>query len=172
MPTHHDGPPEEVAALDAYIKLMRAADSVTARLEPVMGAAGLTIGQFGALEALLHLGPLCQRDLGRKLLRSNGNTTVVVGNLARRGLVRRTRRRDDRRFVTVALTDKGRELIEALFPRHVALVVREMNALSRREQAELGRLCRRVGRAARRDDSGKDNGDGAARDAIRLARAL
>jgi MarR family transcriptional regulator, 2-MHQ and catechol-resistance regulon repressor len=172
MPTRHAGPPEEVAALDAYIKLMRAADSVTARLEPVMGSAGLTVGQFGTLEALLHLGPLCQRDLGRKLLRSNGNITVVVGNLARRGLVRRTRRRDDRRFVTVALTDKGRELIETLFPRHVALVVREMNALSRREQAELGRLCRRVGRAARRDDSGKDNGDGAAGNAVRLARAL
>lgn len=48
----------EVAALDAYIKLMRAADSVTARLEPVMGSAGLTVGQFGTLEALLHLGPL------------------------------------------------------------------------------------------------------------------
>lgn len=170
MPTHHAGPPEEVAALDAYIKLMRAADSVTARLEPVMGAAGLTVGQFGTLEALLHLGPLCQRDLGRKLLRSNGNITVVVGNLARRGLVRRTRRRDDRRFVTVALTDKGRELIATLFPRHVALVVREMNALSRREQALLGRLCRRVGRAAR--GSGKDIGDGAARNAVRLARAV
>lgn len=58
MPTHHIGPPGEVAALDAYIKLMRAADSVTARLEPVMGSAGLTVGQFGTLEALLHLGPL------------------------------------------------------------------------------------------------------------------
>ena len=104
------------------------------------------------------------------LLRSNGNITVAVGNLARRGLVRRTRRRDDRRFVTVALTDKGREIIETLFPRHVALVVREMNALSRREQALLGRLCRRVGRAAR--GSGKDNGDGAARNAVRLARAV
>ena len=102
MPTHYRGRPDEVAALDAYIKLMRAADSVTARLEPVMASAGLTLGQFGTLEALLHLGPLCQRDLGRKLLRSDGNITVVVNNLAHRGLVRRVRRRDDRRFVTVA----------------------------------------------------------------------
>jgi hypothetical protein len=70
MPTHYRGSTQEKAALDAYIKLMRAAESVTARLEPLMRAADLTVGQFGALEALLHLGPLCQRDLGRKLLRS------------------------------------------------------------------------------------------------------
>ena len=115
MPTHYRGAPGEVAALDAYIKLMRAAESLTARLQPGMAAAGLTVGQFGALEALLHLGPLCQRDLGRKLLRSNGNITVVVGNLAQRGLVRRLRQRDDRRFITVSLTDKGRRLISDLF---------------------------------------------------------
>jgi len=92
--------------------------------------------------------------------------------LARWGPVRRTRRRDDRRFVTVALTGKGRELIETLFPRHVALVVREMNALSRHEQAQLGRRCWRVGHAARPAGSGKDNGDGAAGNAVRLAGAL
>ena len=172
MPTHYGGAPPEVAALDAYIKLMRAADSVTARLEPVMASAGLTIGQFGVLEALLHLGSLCQRDLGRKLLRSSGNITVVVNNLARRGLVRRMRRRHDRRFVTVSLTDKGRRLIETLFPRHVALVVREMGYLSRPEQAELGRLCRLLGRGERREVGGKETGHGPVRHALRLARAL
>jgi MarR family 2-MHQ and catechol resistance regulon transcriptional repressor len=161
-----------VAALDAYIKLMRAAGSVTARLEPVMASAGLTLGQFGTLEALFHLGPLCHRDLGRKLLRSDGNTTVVVNNLAQRGLVRRDRRRDDRRFVTVSLTDRGRRLIEGLFPRHVALVVREMGLLTRREQAELGRLCRLVGRGERRRDARKETGNGTLRHALRLARAL
>jgi MarR family transcriptional regulator, 2-MHQ and catechol-resistance regulon repressor len=172
MPTHYQGPPDRVSALDAYIKLMRAAESVTARLEPVMGAAGLTVCQFGALEALLHLGPLCQRDLGRKLLRSSANVTVVVTNLARRGLVHRVRRRDDRRFITVSLTDEGRQLISGLFPRHVDLVVHEMSSLSRLEQQELGRLCRLVGHGGRRQDGGKENGNGAARDAVRLPSAL
>src|SRR5262245_807909 len=145
MPSHYRGPQQEVRALDAYIKLMRAADSITARVDGVMSAAGLTIGQFGVLEALLHLGPLCQRDLGRKLLRSNGNVTVVLNNLARRGLVRRTRRTDDRRFITVTLTGKGRRLIGGIFPRHVAKVVGEMNVLAGDEQDALGRLCRRLG---------------------------
>lgn len=172
MPTHYRGTAQERAALDAYIKLMRAADSVTARLDPLMRAADLTFGQFGALEALLHRGPLCQRDLGRKLLRSGGNITVVVGNLARRGLVRRHRGPQDRRFVTVTLTDKGRRLIGGIFPRHVRHVVRELGALSPPEQAELGRLCRQLGLARRRERAGKERSNGAQSHPLRLARAL
>ncbi len=171
MPTHYRGSTQEQAALDAYIKLMRAAESVTARLEPLMRAAALTVGQFGALEALLHLGPLCQRDLGRKLLRSGGNTTVVVGNLARRGLVRRTRRLDDRRFITVTLTDKGRRLIGGMFPSHAQHVVREMRALSLADQAELGRLCRQLG-LERREGREKETGNGVTAHSLRLAPAL
>jgi hypothetical protein len=64
MPTRYPGTPAETAALDAYIKLMRAAEAVTVRVGGVMTDAGLTIGQFGVLEALLHHGPLCQHDLG------------------------------------------------------------------------------------------------------------
>lgn len=171
MPTHYRGSAQERAALDAYIKLMRAAESVTSRLEPLMRAADLTVGQFGVLEALLHLGPLCQRDLGRKLLRSGGNTTVVVGNLARRGLVRRTRRSDDRRFITVTLTDKGRRLIAGIFPRHAQHVVREMRALSPADQAELGRLCRELGRG-RRDGREKETDNGVTAHPLRIAPAL
>jgi MarR family 2-MHQ and catechol resistance regulon transcriptional repressor len=172
MPTHYRGSAQERAALDAYIKLMRAADSVTARLDPLMRAADLTVGQFGALEALLHRGPLCQRDLGRKLLRSGGNITVVVGNLARRGLVRRHRGPQDRRFVTVTLTDKGRRLIGGIFPRHVRHVVRELEALSPPEQAELGRLCRQLGLARRPERARKERSNGAQSHPLRLARAL
>lgn len=171
MPTHYRGSAQERAALDAYIKLMRAAESVTARLEPLMRAADLTVGQFGVLEALLHLGPLCQRDLGRKLLRSGGNTTVVVGNLARRGLVRRTRRPDDRRFITVTLTDKGRRLIAGIFPRHAQHVVREMRELSPADQAELGRLCRELGRG-RGDGREKETDNGVTAHPLRIAPAL
>src|SRR5262249_8029009 len=136
------------------------------------GRAALTSGQLATLEALRHLGPLSRRDLGRKLLRSSGNPPVVVNNLVQRGLVRRARRRDDRRFITVTLTDKGRQLIETLFPRHVALIVREMGLLSRREQGELGRLCRLVARRVARGRRPKETNDGATLDAVRLARAL
>jgi MarR family transcriptional regulator, 2-MHQ and catechol-resistance regulon repressor len=146
MGTHYKGTSREVLALDGFIKLMRATDSIGAHLSRHTEAAGLTLGQFGVLEALLHLGPMSQRDLGAKLLRSGSNVTVVLDNLERRGLVRRTRRKDDRRAIEVALTADGRRLITGLFPKHARLITRLFGALSSREQQRLGRLCKTLGR--------------------------
>jgi MarR family transcriptional regulator, 2-MHQ and catechol-resistance regulon repressor len=146
MGTHYNGSAPEVLALDGFIKLMRATDSISAHLARHTEAAGLTLGQFGVLEALLHLGPMGQRDLGAKLLRSGSNVTMVVDNLERRGLVRRTRRKDDRRAVDVSLTAGGRRLITDLFPKHARRITRLFDALSSRDQQRLGTLLRTLGR--------------------------
>ena len=145
MGTHYKGTEEDIRALNTYIKLMRAVDSVTSRLNPSLSSARLTISQFGALEAVFHLGPLCQRDLGAKLLKTSGNITMVVDNLEKRGLVERKREGTDRRYVTVHLTGEGRRLISEIFPRHVAAIVEEMSILTASEQEELGHLCRVLG---------------------------
>lgn len=147
MPTHYRGADADVRALDTFIKLVRAAESVTARIARRIAGYGLTEGQFGVLEMLLHLGPLSQRDIGRKQLRSGGNVTMVVDNLERRGLVRRERAAHDRRLTIVHLTDAGRALIEGIFPGHVREIARALAALTPEEQAELGRLCRKLGLA-------------------------
>ncbi|MBI5365395.1 MAG: winged helix-turn-helix transcriptional regulator [Planctomycetes bacterium] len=146
MGTHFRGTAAQVRALDAYIKLQRAAESVGARVCAHLATDALTVGQFGVLEALLHLGPLCQRDLGAKLLRTGGNMTMVGDHLEARGLVARRRDARNRRFVTVALTAAGRRLIARVFPRHAAAIAHELAALRPQEQVALGRLCRRVGR--------------------------
>jgi MarR family 2-MHQ and catechol resistance regulon transcriptional repressor len=143
MGTHYKGPAGVVRALDAYIKLMRAAGSVSARLAGFLTEVGLTTSQFGALEALLHLGPMGQCDLAAKLLQTGGNITMVVNNLERRGLVRR--RRLGRR-VEVQLTPRGRRLIVAIFPRHARNIAREMGVLRAAGLAELGRLCKKIGK--------------------------
>jgi MarR family transcriptional regulator, 2-MHQ and catechol-resistance regulon repressor len=137
--------PRTRRALDTFVKLNRAADSVTRRLSPGIDAAGLTQSQFGALEALYHRGPMCQRDLGTRLLKSTGNITLVVDNLERRGLVRRERSREDRRYVTVFLTDAGESVIAGFFPRHAEALTEAMSVLTAEEQEELGRLCRKLG---------------------------
>jgi MarR family transcriptional regulator, 2-MHQ and catechol-resistance regulon repressor len=143
--THYDGRPAEVRALDAYIKLTRAVSSVEARLGPELARAGLTSTQLGVLEALLHLGPLGQRVLGGKLLMSGGNITTVVDNLEARGLVRRERRDDDRRHVTVHLSPEGRRLIAKVFPNHVRAIVDAFSVLTPSEQETLGRLAKKLG---------------------------
>ena len=145
MGTHYKGPAEKVQALNVFIKLIRASESVMSRLARHLSEAGLTQSQFGTLEALLHLGPMCQAELGRKQLRSSGNITMVVDNLQKRGLVRRKREGDDRRYVTVHLTPKGRKLIADVFPRHLDIIVREMKVLHPAEQKQLEGYLRRIG---------------------------
>lgn len=147
MPTHYRGTPEEQRALNAFIKLMRATDSVSAELTRHIGEVGLTMGQFGVLESLLHLGPMRLGDLGAKLLRSGSNLTTVVGNLAKRGLVTRTPRPSDKRVVDVDLTPKGRKLIAGLFPAHARRITQLFSSLSATEQRQLGDLCRTLGRS-------------------------
>lgn len=146
MGTRYAGTPEEVRALDAYIKLMRAAQAVSVRIHEHLRHVDLTLSQFAVLEALLYLGPLAQRDLCTKLLQSGGNMTVVVQNLERRDLVARARDPKNRRLVIVTLTAKGRRLIERVFPIHASIVAQDFGVLSAEQQEQLGALCKRLGR--------------------------
>lgn len=149
MSTHYPGTPTQVQALDTYIKLMRATEAITAEIHRPLAGVKLTLSQFGVLEALWHLGPLCQRDLGLKLLKSGGNITLVLDNLEKQGLVRRERGTEDRRFIQVHLTDTGANLIAHLFPEHVARVVTALHPLSSNEQEQLAQLCKKLGLAAK-----------------------
>lgn len=148
MPSHHRGSRKEQQALDAYIKLMRASEAVNARLAPLIREAGLTVSQFGTLEALHFLGPLRQHEIGAKILKSSGNITMVIDHLEAAGLVERTRNTDDRRCVTVSLTPEGGRLIGTVYPRVAASIVGSFSHLSADEQETLGTLCRKLGRGA------------------------
>ena len=145
MGTHFEGTPTERQALDTFIKLKRATDTVTARLSALFSEHGLSESQFGVLEVLLHLGPMCQKGLSDKLLRSCGNITMVVDNLEKRGLIQRVRSTEDRRYITVSLTESGEALIRRIFPAHVAHIVREMAILPTADQQHLAHLCRQLG---------------------------
>lgn len=147
MPTHYKGTTKEELALNTYIKLTRATESLVSRLYQGGKFGGLTPSQFGTLEVLYHLGPMCQSEIGEKILKSNGNMTLVIDNLEKRKLVRRQRDTDDRRQVFVHLTNKGKKLIGEIFPQHVADIVGQFESLSHAEQKTLNELLRKLGLA-------------------------
>jgi MarR family 2-MHQ and catechol resistance regulon transcriptional repressor len=140
---------ETKRALNAFINLARATNSLQARLSVQLEGQGLTVGQFGVLEALLHLGPMTQCVLGEKLLRSGGNITLVIDNLEKHGLVRRERQTEDRRTIVIHLTPKGMRLIKRVFPAHAKMILKEMSQLEPKEQEDLRRLCRKLGTGGR-----------------------
>jgi MarR family 2-MHQ and catechol resistance regulon transcriptional repressor len=146
MPTHYQGTEAEVLALDTFIKLSRATETLLARLSQRGAFHNLTVSQFGVLECLYHLGPLCPGEISTKLLKSGGNITLVIDNLEKQGLVQRERDTEDRRMIIVSLTPAGRDLISKIFPAHVAIVVEEFGYLTSEEQKTLGYLCRKLGK--------------------------
>ena len=133
-------------ALNLYVKLMRATNRATNAIHRHLQEDNLTHSQFAVLEALYHLGPLCQGELGEKILKSNANLTTVVDSLEKKALVTRDRSATDRRRVTVTLTPQGEELIAVVFPRHAEIVERELGALSAEEQEQFGILLKKLGK--------------------------
>ena len=132
-------------SLSSYVKLMRASNRLTSQVHRHLLDDNLTHSQFAVLEALYHLGPLCQGELGQKILKSNANLTTVVDSLEKKALVVRVRSDNDRRRVSVQLTETGEELIARVFPRHADIIERALAVLTVAEQQQLGRLLKKLG---------------------------
>lgn len=68
---------------------------------------GLTAPQLWALKTLGRLGPLTVSELAAALLVHQSSASLLVNRLERRGLIRRSRQQDDRRFVRIEPTGQG-----------------------------------------------------------------
>ena len=145
MGSHYKGRANEVRALDAFLKLQRAAATTLARLEPTLAESELTDVQWCVVDALYHLGAMTQGTLLGKLTTSGGNLTKIIDNLEKRGIVERSRGKKDKRQIVVTLTTGGRVLVRGLLPEQVNAVTRQLSVLSAAEQDELARLCKKLG---------------------------
>jgi MarR family 2-MHQ and catechol resistance regulon transcriptional repressor len=146
MGTRYKGSKEEITALDIAIKLVRAAESLISKASLNLSRYNITLSQFGILDAIYHLGPLTQKSLGEKILKSGGNITHVVDNLERRALVKRHRGKNDRRNFEIHLTKKGEKLITKVLPEQVKMIKNELGVLNQEESETFQRLCKKIGR--------------------------
>lgn len=134
--------------LKLWVVLARAYASLARHAEADVATDGLTLAEFGILEALLHKGRLRVGELQEKVLVTSGGTTYLVDRLAARDLVRRADCPEDRRVRYVELTPSGETLIRAAFERHAARIASALGGLTAEEQDEATRLLRTLGHAA------------------------
>jgi MarR family 2-MHQ and catechol resistance regulon transcriptional repressor len=138
--------PERHPAAHLRLVLWRANKAIerveTARLQSM----GMGLSDFAILEVLLHKGDLPVNAIGGKVLLTSGSITTAIQRLEEKGWVRREKSEGDRRVVNVQLTDAGREIIEALYSRHVEGLEEMASVLSRAEQAQLIDLLKKLGR--------------------------
>ena len=133
-------------ALDA---LMRAEARVTRTLGRELERRGLSPTAFAMLVVVESAGGvLGLRALRQRLGLSKANASEVTSTLEQRRLVRREQNPQDRRALTIMVTDLGRALVEELFPEHARRVQATFTVLDDGEKRELARLCRKLERAA------------------------
>lgn len=137
---------EEEGALRVWIALARCYLTFSRVVAGKVSEYGLTVPQFGILEALYHLGPLSLGELAEKLLVTGGNITYVMDRLEEQGMVERQRSEADRRVVTAVLTAKGRALIAEVFPGHTEFILELVEALEPEEREEARSLLKKLGK--------------------------
>jgi MarR family 2-MHQ and catechol resistance regulon transcriptional repressor len=133
-------------ALGLWIALARCYSTYSKAVAAIVQERGLTLPQFGALEALYHLGPLSLGELAEKLLVTGGNVTYVMDRLESQGLVARFRSQDDRRVVHARLTAEGKALVASVFPEHASYIEHLCRHLDAEEQEELRGLLKQLGK--------------------------
>ena len=116
---------------DSYILISthRIVKDLDRQTTTISGRYGLTFQQFMVLEALLHT-----------ILSSNGTIPVIINNLAKQELVQRDKDPEDHRKSVVRLTEKGRKLIEKVYPENEKMYTEKFDVWSAEEKKELIRL--------------------------------
>jgi MarR family 2-MHQ and catechol resistance regulon transcriptional repressor len=145
MATHYKGSLKEVNALNSYIKLVRAFESISSRLYMKLAKEGLTESQFYVLDALYHCGQMNQKDLGKKIFRSGGNITMVVNNLEKQKLIKKKQSEEDKRVYIIKLKNEGRDLYEKVFPKFLKAIMNEFEGIKEKEHKEFQKVCKKIG---------------------------
>jgi len=119
---------------ETYLALLRTADALQARAEGKFKEFGLTGTQYNALRILRGAGPegMPCSEIGGRMITHDPDITRLLDRLQQRGLVKRSRGRQDRRVICGRITTAGLKLL------------REMDAPVQMHGTE---MLRHVGRA-------------------------
>lgn len=136
------------ASLRLMIVMSRALRAVSASTREHLKGHGLSMTEFGVLEALYHKGSLPLSALAERVLITGASMTYTVKQLETRRLIRRRSCAEDQRVVFGELTEEGTTLIAKVFPEHAEQLRVAMRGLTRHEKRQAADLLKRLGQAA------------------------
>lgn len=143
----HERPDLDATPLGVSSRLLMIYRHIEHAADRVLAAHGLTLWQFDVLAALRRSGPpfaLSASGLSRLVTLSSGAMTHRIDRLEVMGLVQRRDTPHDRRGVLIALTEKGRALIDEAAPTRLEHARSLLAALDPEEQRTLADLLRRL----------------------------
>jgi DNA-binding MarR family transcriptional regulator len=104
----------------------------------------LTPTQFAALAKLYEHGPCSQNRLGRQTAMDAATIKGVIDRLTKQELTEVKSDSDDARLLTVALTKKGRKIIEAAIPKAFQISEKTLLPLNEKKRTLLLGLLKKL----------------------------
>lgn len=123
--------------LKIFIGMSRALNKINRATNKINANYGLTSGQFAVLEALYHKGDLSIGEVQEKVLSTSGTIPVIVKNLEKEGLLERSNDINDKRRYILHITEKGRDLMDLVFPQVEATITSLMDTWNREEKEQI-----------------------------------
>ena len=117
-------------------------------------ATGLNQSQVAALIHLDRIEELSQSDLARRLGMRKAAAGTLIEGLEGKGLVERSRGRDDRRVQLVSITDAGRRVVDEVDHMAEQLGTGYRQGISREERAQFVSILQRIRENLRRMEKG------------------
>ena len=134
-------------SMSTWIQLFRTYNKIRAKESVYIQSFGLTMNQFQVLEVLYHRGDLSIGTITKLTMGTHGNTTVVVKNLKRDGWISSVADEKDKRTFILSITQKGKDIMENLFPNHAKNFEGYFETLSDDEVDTLFSLLRKLNKA-------------------------
>lgn len=131
--------------LKIFIGMSRALNKINRATNKVYLKYGLTSGQFAVLEALYHKGDLTIGDVQDKILSTSGTIPVIVKNLEKEGYLKKSNDENDKRRFMLHITEKGRELMDIVYPENEAIIISMMSIWNQEEQEQILNYMKRFG---------------------------
>ena len=131
-----------------WLVMMKAMRALTRYAAAGIEETGLGLSDFSVLEILLHKGPLPVNTIGPIVDLTPGSISIAVDRLFAKGLVSRVESAEDRRVRIVALTARGKALIDSAFRKHSGQMRKAFAELSPEELRGLEAALKKVGKRA------------------------
>jgi MarR family 2-MHQ and catechol resistance regulon transcriptional repressor len=128
--------------------LYRSVNAITNVIKTDVGQYGLNVTEFGVLEALYHKGTLSVQAIVDKVLIANSSMSYVLSKLEDKALIKKEKSSQDKRQFNISITSKGQSILDEMYPKHVQSLRQRLDVLTTKEENELQRLLKKVGKKA------------------------
>ena len=139
-------PELDPSALKTCVVLLRTGSDLLTVFEAILGKHGLSQGRFLTL-IVMNRTPdeaISPSTLAEKVGVKRATMTGLLDGLEQKGLVKRLAHPEDRRKVSIRLTDEGRQVLDEMLPDYYSRITKLMVNLTENERQNLVSILGKV----------------------------